>query len=174
MEIRKLTNSNYTGQTYHTTYSSCGYYDIEFLKDHFSFIYKAFAQPQTFELSDTILLDWLENPTLFGAFEGDVLIGFAEGFLEQWNNRYRISNICVLEECNRHRGVGRLLIGHILGEAQKTGARMAVLETQSCNERAIAFYRANGFEVIGVDLYAYSNEDPLHHEIRVEMGKKLA
>ena len=51
---------------------------------------------------------------------------------------------------------------------------MAVLETQSCNERAIAFYRANGFEVIGVDLYAYSNEDPLHHEIRVEMGKKLA
>ena len=29
--------------------------------------------------------------------------------------------------------------------------RMAVLETQTCNERAIAFYRKCGFEIIGFD-----------------------
>ena len=51
--------------------------------------------------------------------------------------------------------------------------RMAVLETQTCNERAIAFYRNCGFEIIGFDLYAYSNHDPEAHEVRLEMGKKL-
>ena len=61
-----------------------------------------------------------------------------------------------------------------LRAANAAGARMAVLETQSCNERAIAFYRKQGFEIMGFDLYAYSNEDPQRHEVRIEMGKKLA
>ena len=50
---------------------------------------------------------------------------------------------------------------------------MIVLETQSCNESAIAFYRKNGFSIIGFDLYSYSNNDPERHEVRIEMGKKL-
>ena len=50
---------------------------------------------------------------------------------------------------------------------------MVVLETQSCNERAIAFYWKYGFEIIGFDLYAYSNDDVDRHEIRVEMGLKI-
>jgi len=48
---------------------------------------------------------------------------------------------------------------------------MSVLETQSCNENAIAVYRKNGFEIIGFDLYSCSNTDPERHEIRIEMGK---
>ena len=43
----------------------------------------------------------------------------------------------------------------------------------SGRENAIAFYRKHGFEMIGFDLYAYSNADPERHEIRVEMGKRL-
>ena len=61
----------------------------------------------------------------------------------------------------------------ILKEANASAARMVVLETQTCNENAIAFYRKNGFEIIGFDLYSYSNNDPEKHEIRIEMGKKL-
>ena len=57
--------------------------------------------------------------------------------------------------------------------AEASGARMIVLETQSCNESAIAFYRKNGFSIIGFDLYSYSNNDPKRHEVRIEMGKKL-
>ena len=38
---------------------------------------------------------------------------------------------------------------------------------------AIAFYRRYGFEIIGFDLYAYSNTDPEKNEVRVEMGRKL-
>ena len=48
---------------------------------------------------------------------------------------------------------------------------MSVLETQSCNENEIAFYRKNGFEIIGFDVYSYQNTDPERHEIRIEMGK---
>ena len=35
MEIRKLENDEYRGIKYHTTYSSCGYYDIEFFGKRF-------------------------------------------------------------------------------------------------------------------------------------------
>ena len=61
----------------------------------------------------------------------------------------------------------------ILREAKQSGARMVVLETQTCNENAIAFYKKNGFEIIGFDLYSYSNDDSEKHEIRLEMGRKL-
>ena len=50
---------------------------------------------------------------------------------------------------------------------------MIVLETQTCNENTIAFYKRNGFSIIGFDLYSYSNDDPERHEVRIEMGKKL-
>ena len=73
----------------------------------------------------------------------------------------------------RRRGIGTALMDTITKAAAASGARMLVLETQSCNERAIAFYRKNGFSVIGFDLYAYSNRDPERHEVRVEMGKRL-
>ena len=43
---------------------------------------------------------------------------------------------------------------------------MSVLETQSCNENAIAFYRKNGFEIIGFDVYSYQNADPERHKIQ--------
>ncbi len=65
--------------------------------------------------------------------EGDTLIGFVEGFLEKWNNRYRISNIVVFDAKVRGKGVGRTLLDTIIKEAVASGARMAVLETQSYN-----------------------------------------
>lgn len=61
----------------------------------------------------------------------------------------------------------------ILCEAGKSGARMVVLETQTCNENAISFYRKNVFEIIGFDFYAYTNSDPEQHEVRLEIGKRL-
>lgn len=66
-----------------------------------------------------------------------------------------------------------VFFGEWLEAPAASGARMIVLETQSCNEAAIAFYRKKGFSVIGFDLYAYSNTDPERHEVRIEMGKKL-
>jgi len=96
-----------------------------------------------------------------------------EGSMESWNNRYRISNICVFAEDRRHQHIGTALMDTAMEEAKGSGARMAVLETQSCNEKAIGFYQKYGFEIIGFDLYSYSNTDPERHEVRIEMGKRL-
>ena len=71
----------------------------------------------------------------------------------------------------RSKGVGTLLRNAISDAAKASGARMSVLETQSGNENAIAFYRKNGFEIIGFDVYSYQNSDPERHEIRIEKGK---
>ena len=135
--------------------------------------YTRFEAPLERSFDDTIFAEWLENPIAYGAFENDRLLGFADGFLEVWNNRFRISNICVFDPAARGMGIGGALMEAIQRSAQASGARMIVLETQSCNENAIRFYRRHGFEIIGFDLYSYSNADPERHEIRIEMGKKL-
>ena len=109
----------------------------------------------------------------YGAFENNELIGYAEGSIESWNNRFRISNIRIFDKAKRNLGVGTKLINIMLEVAKSFKARMVVLETQSCNEPAIAFYKKHGFEIIGFDLYSYSNDDLDNHEVRIEMGKKL-
>lgn len=122
---------------------------------------------------DEFFGEWLEEPVAFGAFEGERLLGYVEGAPESWNKRYRISNICIFDETARGKGLGTSLMRTIEKAAEDAGARMIVLETQTCNENAIAFYRRNGFALIGLDLYAYSNTDPERREVRLEMGKKL-
>ena len=79
----------------------------------------------------------------------------------------------MFDELRRGEGIGNALIETIIETAKSSGARMAVLETQTCNERAIAFYKKHGFSLIGFDLYSYSNDDPKRCDLRIEMGKKL-
>ena len=122
---------------------------------------------------DCMFNKWLEDPIAYGAFENNKLLGYVEGTLEKWNNRYRISNICIFNNTYRHKGIDTILMNTILKDAKESKARMVVLETQTCNENAVAFYRKNGFEIIGFDLFSYTNNDPKRHEIRIEMGKQL-
>mgnify|MGYP002539965079 FL=1 len=173
MEIKRLEKEVYAGRRFTVRYTTGGYYDICACDGGFRMDYVTLAAPVEKSFDDVFFGDWLEEPTAFGAFEDGRLIGFVEGSAESWNNRFRISNICVFEREKRHGGIGGALMEVITQEAVRLGARMLVLETQSCNETAIAFYRKNGFSVIGFDLYAYSNTDPERHEVRVEMGKKL-
>lgn len=171
--IRPLDQETYAGRRFTVRYTTGSYIDLIPVASGFELSIKPFAHPEEHSFDDCIMNEWLEAPLAFGAFENEQLIGFVEGSLETWNNRFRISNIAVFDPKHRHSGIGSALMETILREAQKSGARMAVLETQTCNENAIAFYRKNGFEIIGFDLYAYSNADPERHEIRIEMGKIL-
>ncbi len=170
MEIKKLDKQKYTGKRFFTDYTTSGYYDIIRTDSGFDICYKKFDRIKTIPFGDSFFNEWLDCPEAYGCFDGEELIGFAEGFLESWNNRYRINNICVFNELYRHKGVGHMLMETILNAAVKSGARMAVLETQSCNEKAIAFYKKHGFKIIGFDLYSYTNIDLQRHEVRIEMG----
>lgn len=173
MEIIKLEQEVYKGQKFTLRYKTNGYYDIRRTDKGFQIVYGRFEKPTEMSFDDYFFNEWLEDPVAYGAFEKGQLIGYVEGTPEKWNNRYRISNICVFEDGRRHGGIGTALMDTILQEANESRARMAVLETQTCNENAIAFYRKNGFDIIGFDLYAYTNSDPERHEIRIEMGKQL-
>ena len=173
VEIRQLEKESFAGKQFTACYRTKGYYDIRATENGFAIHYVPFDTAVERSFTDEFFGEWLGELVTYGAFEGKTLLGFAEGTLETWNNRFRISNLCVFDIAARHRGIGTALMNTILAEAERVGARMAVLETQSCNETAIAFYRKNGFEIIGFDLYAYSNTDPARHEIRIEMGKKL-
>lgn len=172
MEIKQMDIENYKGKKFTVRYMTKGYYDIQRIDTGFQIVYKCFDKLIEMSFDDFFFNEWLEDPIAFGAFESGRLLGYVEGTLEKWNNRYRISNICVFDDTRRHSGIGTALLNTILHEARLSGARMVVLETQNCNENAISFYQKNGFEIIGFDLYAYTNSDPERHEIRIEMGKK--
>ena len=172
--IGKL-GEEWRGKEYSVEISSDKYLEIVRTEKGFSLEWKVAEPPLHKTLTDTILCEWLENPIAFGAFCDDngkkKLLGFVEGFLEQWNNRFRITNICVFDSTERKKGLGERLLSAIMSEAKKSGARMVVLETQSYNFKAISFYKKHGFEIIGFDLYAYSNSAPKERNIRIEMGK---
>ena len=173
MEIRQLDPAVYAGRKFTARYRTKGYYDICAAEDGFRLRYVPLGAPMVKSFDDEFFGEWLEEPVAFGAFEGERLLGYVEGAPEGWNNRYRISNICIFDRAARGKGVGTRLMQTIEAAARACGARMLVLETQTCNENAIAFYRKNGFSVIGFDLYAYTNDDPERREVRLEMGKKL-
>ena len=173
MIITKLCKQDYEGKKFIARYMTKGYYDIQRVSTGFDFTYTEFDEEKEISFEDSFFNEWLEEPVAYGAFEDGQLVGFVEGSIEEWNKRYRISNICVFETENRHAGIGKKLMETILQEARQSGARMVILETQTCNEKAIAFYKKNGFEIIGFDLYSYSNDDPEKHEVRIEMGRKL-
>ncbi len=173
MELRQLEKSEYAGKKFTARYQTGGYYDICPSGDGFRISYAPFDGPVERSFDDVFFGEWLEDPVAFGVFDGGRLVGFAEGALERWNNRFRFSNICVFDSSDRGRGAGTMLMDAIQKAAESSGARMIVLETQTCNETAIAFYKKHGFSVIGFDLYSYSNADPERHEVRLEMGKKL-
>lgn len=173
MDVRPLDRETYAGRRFTVCCRTRGRRGIRSCAGGSRMDYVPFGTPAERSFDDTFFGKRLERPVALGAFEGQELVGFAEGSVESWNRRFRISNICVFDGAQRGRGVGSLLMDAIQQEAAASGVRMIVLETQSCNERAIAFYKRHGFAVIGFDLYAYTNEDPERHEVRVEMGKKL-
>lgn len=173
MEVKRLDYEQYKGVEYKADIHSDRFLSIEPSAEGFCVCWKQADAAFQMLLSDKMLSDWLEDPIAYGAYQGGELIGFVEGFLEKWNNRFRISNICIFDEAARKSGVGTALLDTIMKDAVGSGARMAVLETQSFNYKAIAFYQKNGFELIGFDRFAYSNRGPEEHNMRVEMGKML-
>ena len=55
-------------------------------------------------------------------------------------------------------------------KAREQGRRAIILETQSCNTAAIAFYRRQGFQLIGYDTCCYTNNDVQRREVRFNFG----
>lgn len=157
-------------------YSSSGYYDVlvrrEGLCWWIELAFRRFGEALVKVYRGRFFEDHVEEPRVFAAVLGDKRVGWIELGFQRWNNRMRVWEFLVDEE-HRGKGIGTLLMCHAVKVAKEKGARMLVLETQTNNAGAVGFYLRFGFELVGFDLAAYSNEDVEKKEVRLELGLKL-
>jgi len=157
-------------------YSSSYYYEVSVFPEPGSWrvhlARKAFESRLEKNYHGRLFEDHVYEPRVFSAVLGEKQIGWIELGYDKWNNRMRVWEFLVEEEFRR-RGIGTLLMEHAVKIARDKGARMLVLETQTNNANAIEFYLNFGFQLIGFDLAAYSNEDVGKKEVRLELGLKL-
>jgi ribosomal protein S18 acetylase RimI-like enzyme len=158
------------------SYETSGYYDVSV--SHGRSMWKAelalraFEKPIEKRYEAKFFAAYVEEPRLFAAFLDDEQIGWIELGYDSWNNRMRVWEFFV-KQGFRRKGIGTLLMEYAVKIAKEKGARMLILETQTCNVPAVNFYQKYGFELVGFDLAAYSNEDISKKEVRLELGLKL-
>lgn len=71
------------------------------------------------------------------------------GIMSVGADEAHILNVCMRSDFRR-RGLGRLMLTYLLGEAEKRHVHTAFLEVRSSNQEAIALYLSAGFECIGI------------------------
>ena len=156
-------------------YISHSYHDvaINHLDSDFSvsFIKKNFDTPyeKTPDDCDKLFEPWWEDVKAWGIVEDGRLRAVIETSAERWSNRLRVTELWIDDDLRR-RGIGTALMDIAMKRAKEEKRRVLMLETQSCNEGAIAFYLAYGFSLIGFDACAYRNDDLNRKEVRMEMG----
>lgn len=108
-----------------------------------------------------------------GAFDGEHLVGVALAEPQTWNNTLWVWEFHVAESY-RGQGIGRRLMDHLAVLAGEDGLRALICETQNTNVSAIRFYRAVGYQLEGVDISYYTNEDMLPgRTVAVFMKRRL-
>jgi ribosomal protein S18 acetylase RimI-like enzyme len=157
-------------------YTTSHYYDVSVFRDSGSWridlTRKAFENTLNKNYHGKLFEDHVAESRVFTAVLDNKQVGWIELGFDKWNNRMRVWEFLV-EEAYRKRGIGTLLMNHAVRVAKDKGARMLVLETQTNNASAIEFYLSLGFDLIGLDITAYSNEDIGKKEVRLELGLKL-
>lgn len=129
--------------------------------------------PEEYDFPDKLYQDHWEKAEAFGIVEEKdgkkELLACIEICPEEWSNRLMVTELWVADSLQRQ-GVGTRLMNLAKEQAKLQGRRAIILETQSCNVRAIAFYRSQGFELIGYDSCCYTNIDVERREIRFNFG----
>ena len=158
-------------------YISNNYYDVQIDRSdnefNVSFTKKPFDTP--FEHlpneHDKLFQHWWDDVRAWGIEdeESGQLIAAIETSVEVWSNRLRVNEFWV-DDGYRRQGIGKALMDIAVKRAKEENRRAIILETQSRNEGAIAFYLDYGFTLIGFDACAYQNNDLERKEVRLELG----
>ena len=175
-DVKTLIKEKWQGYELVFRYETAHYYDADIKHDpsgfYASFTKKPFPALIRKEFKDRLFPDHWEDAQAFGVFDGDQLIACLEIWEEEWSNRLRVTELWV-DEKYRRQGIGKELIYFAKSKAQEFGCRALILETQSCNEKAIAFYLSQGLKLFGFDRSCYGNSDVEKHEVRIELGMYL-
>lgn len=181
-KIIHLPKESWKGTPLLIKYTTEEYYDLETAIEQDGFnvkmVKKKFETPVThspeeYDFPDSLYQDHWEKAEAYGIVnEQDgkkELVACIELCPEEWSNRLMVTELWVADKLHRH-GIGTKLMNFAKEQAKKQGRRAIILETQSCNVRAIAFYLSQGFELIGYDTCCYTNLDVERHEIRFDFG----
>jgi ribosomal protein S18 acetylase RimI-like enzyme len=156
-------------------YISNNYYDVEINRSgdnfHVSFIKKPFDLPYEHMPDDTdkLFQPWWDDIKAWGIVEDGRLIAAIETAVEEWSNRLCVTELWI-DGAYRRQGIGTALMDRAVKRVRDEKRRALMLETQSCNENAIAFYLSYGFTLIGFNACEYSNNDLARKEVRMDMG----
>ena len=178
-EIIPLPKEKWKGTPILLKYTTNEYYDLETIENDNCFevkmIKKKFNNPVThspeeYDFPDSLYQDHWEKAEAFGIVgENNELLACIEICPEEWSNRLMVTELWVKDELQR-KGIGTALMNLAKKQAKIQKRRAIILETQSCNVRAIDFYRKQGFQLIGYDSCCYTNIDIEKHEIRFDFG----
>ena len=126
--------------------------------------------PEEYDFPDSLYQDHWENAEAFGVVSDDgKLLACIEVCPEEWSNRLLVTELWVSDEL-QGKGLGKQLMDRAKEVAAAQNRRAIILETQSCNTKAIGFYLHQGFELIGFDTCCYTNNDIGRREIRFNLG----
>ena len=126
--------------------------------------------PEEYDFPDSLYQDHWEHAEAYGVVsDAGEMMACIEVCPEEWSNRLMITELWVSEEL-REKGVGKRLMNKAKEVAMQQNRRAIILETQSCNTKAIGFYLSQGFELIGFDTCCYTNNDIGRREVRINLG----
>lgn len=171
--IVSLPRDRYEGYAVRFAYETHWYYDVDIQRGAQGFcvslLRKPFDRPRHAQFTDTLYAPHWSLPEAFGILEGGKPVAILEIARELWNRRLRVTNIWV-DAAHRRKGHGQRLMDLAKARMADYGMRGIILETQSCNDPAIAFYLSQGFTLAGLDAFCYSNEDLAKKEVRLELA----
>ena len=180
--IVALPKAEWKGTPIMMRYTTEEYFDVEISECPDAFeaklVKKKFDTPVThtpeeYDFPDSLYQDHWEKAEAYGMYTEEngerKMLACIEVCPEEWSNRLAVSEMWVSEPLRR-RGIGRRLMAAAKKQARDENRRALILETQSCNTAAIAFYESEGFRLIGYDLCCYSNRDPERREVRLDFG----
>ena len=174
-QIIRLPKEEWKGHILQMDYTTTDYYDLAIKKvsDGFNIgIHKKILDVPVTRTSkeqdypDRLYAEHWEKAYAWGIIIEGELIAAIETCPEEWSNRLMITELWVKEDFRRQGLAHRLM--SVAKEQQRHERRRAIiLETQSCNTAAIAFYQSEGFTLLGFDTCCYSDNDLERKEVRL-------
>ncbi len=177
-EIIPLPREKWQGTPIPMRYTTTEYYDVEMEESPEGFRVimekKSFAEPvshtpEEYDFPDSLYQEHWEKASAWGVVKEGEMIACIETCPEEWSNRLMVTELWVHEDYRRQ-GIAHALMALAKEQAQRDKRRALMLETQSCNVGAIAFYRQEGFTLIGFDSCCYQNRDLERKEVRLNLG----
>lgn len=178
LKIIHLPKEKWKGAILPMRYTATEYYDVILNKNENSFqvdfIKKSFEKPVThtpeeYDFPDKLYQEYWEGAYAWGIVHNEKLIAAIETCPEEWSNRLLVTELWITESYRRM-GIGHKLMSLAKEQARRERRRAVILETQSCNVNAIAFYLKEGFTLIGFDSCCYTNHDIDRKEVRMNLG----